>query len=309
MLHDLHVPVEAAGQRLDVWLETCLEGCSRSLVALCIKEGRCTVVPGKAKPGFRLHGVEQVSIEVPEIEPIEIVPENIPLTILYEDDELLIIDKAPGMVVHPAIGHPRATVINAVLGHVAMREGDPLRPGLIHRLDADTSGVLAVAKTPQALAWYQAAFKERRVAKRYLAWIHGEPKSDLIEHRGWLGRHPRDFRKRCVLPASHPQAKEAYTTAVVRERHGHYSVLEVSLHTGRTHQIRVHLADRGHPILADGVYGRSASWPLNDPQLHRQALHAWQLSLPRPDGSMLQLEAAVPEALRALLQDHALKPL
>lgn len=285
MLHQLSVPASAAEQRLDVFLEQQLEGCSRSLVARCVREGRCTVDPGKAKPGYRLRGGELIAIEVPEIEPLEAVPEQIDLSVLYEDDALIVIDKAPSMVVHPAIGHPRGTLINAVLGRWQdLPVAEPWRPGLIHRLDADTSGVIAVAKTPAALQWYQDAFRERRVTKTYLALIHGSPRSDVFEHRGWLGRHPRDFRKRTVVPDEARGGKSAHTSFVVRARADGYSVVECRLHTGRTHQIRVHLADLGHPILADAVYGRSKQWPLNGQAIiKRQALHAWRLALPGDD--------------------------
>jgi 23S rRNA pseudouridine1911/1915/1917 synthase len=301
MLHQLVVPPEAVGERLDVFLETRLEGCSRSLVARCIKAGRCQVAPGTAKPAYRLRGGEGIAIEVPEIEPLEAVPEDIPLRILHEDADLVGIDKPPGMVVHPAIGHPRGTLGNALLGRYGpSMGGETWRPGLIHRLDADTSGVIAVAKHPQALQRYQDAFRERRVTKRYLAMAHGAPPADVFEQRSWLGRHPKDFRKRCVRPDHSPGAKPAHTGFVVRQRHDGWCVLECRLHTGRTHQIRVHLAAAGHPILADATYGRSDRWPLtpgSSPMLQRQALHAWLLELPRPAGGVLRIKAPIPADL------------
>lgn len=302
MLHELLVADEDAGMRLDVWLESRLAGLSRSLVARCIKDGCCRVEPGKAKPGYRLRGGERVSIVVPELEPLTVEPEEIPLTVLYEDEGLVIVDKAPGMVVHPAIGHPRGTLVNALLGRYGDHlDGEVWRPGLIHRLDADTSGVIAVAKNARSLAHYQAAFKQRRVDKRYLALLHGAPAADLLRCEAALGRHPKDFRKRAVLASEANGAKAALTTFVVRQRHADHCVVEARPRTGRTHQIRVHAAHLRHPILADRVYGRSDRWPLTSsgeaPVLRRQALHAWRLRLPRPDGGTVLVEAPVPADL------------
>jgi 23S rRNA pseudouridine1911/1915/1917 synthase len=309
MLHELEVDETAVGDRLDVFLEARLPGCSRSLVARCIKQDLCTVTPGKAKPGYRLRGGEAVAIEVPDIEPLEAVPEDIPLAVLHEDDELLVVNKAPGMVVHPAIGHHKGTLLNAVLGRYD-GSSSTVRPGLIHRLDADTSGVIAIARTPEALTWFQDAFRERRVVKRYLALAHGRPREDVFEHKGWIGRHYKDFRKRGVQPDNTPGAKDAHTGFVRRATFDGFSALECRLHTGRTHQIRVHLADLGHAILADGVYGRSVRWPLQGPiHLRRQGLHAWRLELPRRDGSTLQVTAPIPDDLQIVLGDTQLEPL
>lgn len=310
MLHELCVDTAAAGERLDVFLEARLDGCSRSLVARCIKDGLCTVVPGRDKPGYRLRGGERIAIEVPEIEPLQAVAEDLPLHVLHEDDELLVVDKPPGMVVHPAIGHPHGTLLNAVLGRYALAAGEAVRPGLIHRLDADTSGAVAVARTPRSLQWYQDAFRARRVGKRYLALVAGSPRADVFAHRGWIGRHPRDFRKRCVRPDASPGARSAHTGFVVRARCDGYSVVECRLYTGRTHQIRVHLADRGHPILADAVYGRGGTWPVDGaPRISRQALHAWHLELPRPDGDTLRIRAPIPADLAPLVGDAVTAPL
>jgi 23S rRNA pseudouridine1911/1915/1917 synthase len=305
MLHELQV--EAGGERLDVWLEARLEGCSRSLVSRCIKDGLCTVTPGKAKPGFKLRGGEQIAIEVPELEPLEAVPEDLPLSVLFEDDELIVIDKAPGMVVHPAIGHPQGTLVNGLLGLGHGAGGEPWRPGLIHRLDADTSGVIAVAKTAAALAWYQEQFRERRVQKRYLALVAGRPKADWFTCEGAIGRHPKDFRRRAI--SDRADAKAAYTSFSVRSRCDDYAVVEARPKTGRTHQIRVHLAHLGHAVLADRVYGRSGQFPpIGVAKLSRQALHAWALALPRPDGTRLVCRAPVPADLLPFCPDQLPEP-
>lgn len=306
MLHELIVDPTERGERLDVVLERRLDGCSRSLVARCIKEGRCRIDPGKTKPGYRLRGGEHIVIEVPEIEPLEAVPEDLPLSILWEDEHYLAIDKTPGMVVHPAIGHPRGTLVNALLGYLG-HQGGGLRPGLIHRLDADTSGVILVAKDPTALAAAQDAFRRRQVKKCYCALLAGRPRADTWGVDAWLGRHPKDFRRRAVLPADSRNAKTASTRFVVRQQADGYAVAEARPHTGRTHQIRVHAAHGGHPILADAVYGRSRQWPLSprpeQPVLQRQALHAWRLRLQHPlDDSELDLQAPIPADLQAWVE-------
>lgn len=302
MLHQLQVPAADADQRLDVWLEAHLDGCSRSLLARCIKSGLCTITPGKAKTGYRLRGGECISIEVPEIEPIEAVAEDIPLDVLFEDDELIVVNKAPGMVVHPAIGHLRGTLINAILGRYGVSGGEAFRPGLIHRLDADTSGVVCIARTAAAHAWYQDQFRARAVKKCYLAIVAGLPRADVLNCDAALGRSPKDFRRRAVLPDDHAHAKAAHTTFVARQRHETYTVCEARPTTGRTHQIRVHAAHLGHPILADAVYGRSPVYPpTGAPLLSRQALHAWTLALPRPDGEVLRVQAPIPDDIQVLL--------
>ena len=310
MIHELQASAVHIGLRLDVWLEQSLEGCSRSLVTKQIKAGRCQIEPGKAKASWKLRGNEKVTIEVPEMEKLDIVAESIDLDVLYEDDVLVVVNKAPGMVVHPAVGHTRGTLLNALMGYAA----DAWQPLLVHRLDADTSGLILVAKNQQTHAYFQEQFKERKVYKKYLALCHGQAKADYFEHHGWIGRHPKDFRKRFVYPEGYEHAKQARSDFWVRERHPDYCVLEVRIHTGRTHQIRVHLQDKGHPLLADATYGRSNCWPLNstDDQsagvLRRHGLHAWQLRIQHPSGELLELSCPIPADLAHWLQTD-LKPL
>lgn len=334
MLHERLVPASAAGQRLDLFLEGELVGCTRSLITRLIKDGRCTIFPGKARAGYFLRGGEQVAIEVPETVPMEAAAEDIPLTIIHEDEQLIVIDKPAGMVVHPAIGHPRGTLVNALLGRYGLllppasgdedgdgdgdgygagtvpadgtpAEGQAWRPGVVHRLDQDTSGLILVARTTAALTFLQDAFKARQVHKRYLALVAGNPRADFMEHSGWLGRHPKDFRKRAVFPAQAVGAKEAYTSFVVLARHEGYAVLEARPRTGRTHQIRVHLAALGHAVLSDATYGRSRQWPLHAPEgapaLRRQGLHAWTLDIPHPAGGRRQFQAPIPADMARLI--------
>jgi 23S rRNA pseudouridine1911/1915/1917 synthase len=308
VLHELTVPREAAGQRLDLWLASALPGCTRSLGQRLMKEGLCSVHPGAARAGRTLTGGEQVTLEVPEAEPMEAVPEDIPLSILHEDEHLVVIDKPAGMVVHPAIGHLRGTLVNAVLGRWPdAREpgGEPWRPGVVHRLDAETSGVICIARTAAALAFLQAAWAERRVTKRYLALAAGHPRADWMACDGAIGRHPKDFRRRAVRPLGEGDAKEARTTFVVLHRGAGWTALECRPVTGRTHQIRVHLAHLGHAVLADPLYGRSRTWPLHaeegQPALRRHALHAWTLTIPHPAGGERSFTAPIPADLAALL--------
>lgn len=304
MIHELKVDDAAKDLRLDVWLEQQLPGCSRSLVAKQIKSGHCTMSSGKLKPSWRLRGDEQITIEVPEMELPDISPEDIPIDILYEDNDLLVVNKTAGMVVHPAIGHPRGTLLNALLFYAK----EEWQPRLIHRLDADTSGIILIAKNAGMHEAMQDLFKQRSINKRYLAICHGSPKADYLECYAWIGRHPKDFRKRFAYPAEHPRAKEAHSDFRVRERHQDYVVIEAKIYTGRTHQIRVHLKELGHPILADGVYGRQAYWPLQEdaqPRIERQALHAWFISFDDPrDQKRRQFKAKIPSDLQVWLQNE-----
>ena len=302
MLHHLTVPVSAKGQRLDIWLTEALEGSTRSLIQRLIDGGRCVIKPGQSRAGRLLQGGEVVDLEIPEAEPMEAEPEDLPLSILHEDAHVILVNKAPGMVVHPAIGHRRGTMVSALLGKFGTTfAGEAFRPGIVHRLDADTSGVIIVARTDAALRFLQEEFHERRARKRYLAVVAGKPRSDVLRCEEAIGRHPKDFRKRAVRPLGEGDAKEAQTTFLVRHRHDACAVVEARPRTGRTHQIRVHAAHLGHPIAADAVYGRSATFPVNPvagrPVLTRQGLHAWTLDIAHPAGGTLSVEAPVPADL------------
>jgi 23S rRNA pseudouridine1911/1915/1917 synthase len=274
-----------------------------------VDEGRVRVDGRALRPAARLRGGERIELELPPPEPSGLVAQDLPLAVLYEDDELLVLDKAAGMVVHPARGAPHSTLVNALLHRLGAGAAGGDRVGLVHRLDRDTSGCLVVARTDAALAALQAQFKARRVGKTYLALCHG-----ALAAEGRLdtpyGRHPRD-RTRFTTRAR--GARRAVTGWTVRERFGDAATLaEVSLHTGRTHQIRVHLAEHGHPLLADAAYGgtrREARLAADHPArraaaaLGRQALHAWRLELDHPaSGERLRFEAPVPADLQAALR-------
>ncbi|MFY3745350.1 RluA family pseudouridine synthase [Anaeromyxobacter sp. Red801] len=310
----LHVPPELAGARLDAALVRLAPELSRARVQRLVEAGRVRVDGRAAKASARLRGGERVELELPPPEPSGLVAQDLPLAVLHEDADLIVLDKAPGMVVHPARGTPHSTVVNALLHRLGLPasagpDGALPRLGLVHRLDKDTSGCLVVAKTEAALAALQAQWKGRSVEKVYLALCHG-----ALAPAGRLdtpyGRHPRD---RLRFTGRVTSSRRAVTEWRVREAFGAAaSLAEVTLHTGRTHQIRVHLSEAGHPLLGDAVYGgtrREARLAPDDPArraaeaVGRQALHALRLGLDHPrTGRRLVVEAPVPADLRAALE-------
>lgn len=280
---------------------------SRARVQRLLSEGRIRLDGRAAKASSRLKGGERVEVEVPEPEPPGLLAQDLPLALLYQDEDLLVIDKAAGMAVHPARGTPHSTVVNALLHRLGPGPGSRL--GLVHRLDKGTSGCLVVARTEAALAALQAAFKARRVEKTYLALCHGRlPAEGRLDTP--YGRHPRE---RTRFSGRVRAARRAVTAWRVAERFGDAaSLAQVALHTGRTHQIRVHLAEAGHPLLGDAAYGgrrREARLPPGHPArraaeaLGRQALHAWRLGLDHPrTGRPLSFEAPLPEDFQRALR-------
>jgi len=296
-----------AGLRLDVALTRLAPDLSRARAQKLVAAGRVRVGGRPAKASARLREGDPVEVEIPDPEPSGLVAQDLPLRVLFEDPDLLVLDKAPGMVVHPARGSPHSTVVNALLHRFgAGPEGGRL--GLVHRLDKETSGCLVVARSEPALRELQAAFKARDVEKVYLALCHGRLAEEGVLDTPY-GRHPRD-RTRFTGRGRH--ARRAATAWRVAERFGERATLaEVRLHTGRTHQIRVHFAESGHPLLADALYGgrrREARLPEADPvrraaaALGRQALHAWRLGFAHPrTGKRLSFEAPLPGDLAAAI--------
>jgi 23S rRNA pseudouridine1911/1915/1917 synthase len=273
-----------------------------------MEEGRVRLEGKPAKPSARVRGGEEVVVELPALVPAAPVAEDIPLSVLYEDQDVIAIDKPAGMVVHPAAGNWQGTLVNALLHRVRDLGGvgGELRPGIVHRLDKDTSGCLVVAKHETALRALQAAFKGRAVEKKYLALVHGVPKAAQGRIETLYGRHPV-HRKRFTGKVK--EGKPAVTAYRVLETFAGASSLEVDLFTGRTHQIRVHLSEAGHPLLGDELYGGAkrgtpAVRGIQE-ELGRQALHAHKLNLPHPrTGKPLRLEAPIPPDL-----EHALSEL
>jgi 23S rRNA pseudouridine1911/1915/1917 synthase len=302
------VPAELAGLRLDVALARLAPDLTRSRIQRLVDHGRVLVSGRLAKPSARLRGGEPVILELEPPEPTDAIAQDLPLAVLHEDRDLVVLDKAAGMVVHPARGSPHSTVVNALLGRWRVPEEVLPRLGLVHRLDKDTSGCLVVARTDAALQALQAQWKGRTVEKIYLALCHG-----TLADEGHLdtpyGRHPRDRTRHTGRLKDAP--RRAVTDFRAVERFGAAATLaEVTLHTGRTHQIRVHLSEAGHPLLGDALYGGTRREG-RDPgglaarasrAIGRQALHAARLAFDHPrTGKRISIEAPLPaDLVRAL---------
>jgi 23S rRNA pseudouridine1911/1915/1917 synthase len=290
--------VDRDGERLDVFIARALPELTRSRVRRLIDEGLVTVdgrLPAKA--GVALESGQRVRITIPPPEPSTPLPESVPLRIVYEDDDLLVVDKPAGMTVHPAPGHRTQTLVNALLARYPQLSsaGGEGRPGIVHRLDKDTSGLIIVAKNDAAHLALARQLKAHEVEKTYIALVEGKLKEPEGVIEASIGRHPRQ-RKRMAVVAGGREARTHYR--VLREIDGR-SLVEVRPETGRTHQIRVHFASIGHPVAGDAVYGRGRR---AIPSLRRQFLHASRLALRHPrTGERLELEAELPEdLLRAL---------
>ncbi len=295
------VPATATGLRLDQWLAAEMAQHSRSRWQDLVRQGHVLLNGAIVKPGERLRAGDQVSCTEPEpVAATHTAAEDIPLAILYEDADLLVIDKAAGMVVHPAAGNWQGTLVNALLHHCGTLSviGGEHRPGIVHRLDRETSGCLVVAKNDLAHQSLARQFADRTVRKVYLALAAGRfaTKSGIIEAA--IGRHPTDRKKMAVLKEGRARAAKTswrvlQELAVPDAPAGLGTVVECTLHTGRTHQIRAHLKHLGHPLLGDTVYGRKAGFP-------RQMLHAWQLGFTHPrTGQPIACRAPLPEDFKA----------
>ncbi len=291
-----------AGRRLDVFLARA-SGLSRARVQDLIDRGDVLVGGHPQKPRHALRIGERVTVRVPDPEPLALTPEPIPLDILYEDEDLLVLNKPAGLVVHPGAGRATGTLVHALLAHCRHLPGigGVERPGIVHRLDRETSGVMVVAKSENAHAALSAQFKDRVVRKRYLALVRGavEPEAGRIE--GAIGRREHD-RKRMAVRAR--GGREARTGYHVLRRLADMTLIEASLETGRTHQIRVHFAHIGHPVIGDAVYGGRRGRQLaasSGSPAGRQMLHAWRLGFRHPrTGAWLDFTAPIPEDLRTL---------
>lgn len=296
-----------AGLRLDAWISRLCPALSRTRIQHLIAAGHITpqagLPDGALRPAARVRPGWCVEVVVPPPVAAQPAPEAIPLDVLHEDDDLIVIAKPAGLVVHPAAGHADGTLVNALLHHCDDLEGigGELRPGIVHRLDKDTSGVLVAAKTQAALDALAAQFKAGVTRKTYLALVHGAPRPSAGQLRTQIGRSPRDRKRMAVLSRGGRLAVTHYETTAVL---GACSLLTVRIETGRTHQIRVHLAHLGHPVVGDPLYGRPradrALAPLPVPA--RQMLHAWRLEFEHPrDNRRLTFEAPLPPDFQALL--------
>ncbi len=293
---------EEGGLRLDLFLVGQKIGLSRSQVQRAVDEGRVRVNGSPARSGRKLKNGDEVTAFLPEAKPSGVLPEAIPLSILYEDASLLVVDKPAGMVVHPAAGHADGTLVNALLHHCRDLSGigGVLRPGIVHRLDKETSGLLVVAKSDAAHQGLAAQFKRHDVRKTYQALVFGEPGAEGGRIEAAVGRHPTDRKK---MSTQSRRGRSAVTVWRVRERYGVAALLEVDIETGRTHQIRVHLTDLGHPVVGDRVYGGAGRIrTVGDPAararmkaMDRQALHAWRLAFAHPlTGEEMAFSAPLP---------------
>ena len=292
--------VNRPGARLDRYVSDEYPELSRTQAQKLIEDGYITVNDRVAKAGLKLNAGDRLTITLPPTTPGSLLPEAIPLNIIYEDDDLLVIDKQAGLTVHPAPGHSSHTLVNAVLSHLSISPdtGDQLRPGIVHRLDKDTSGVMLVAKNRAAHINLAAQFKARSVVKAYLVLVKGHltPEDGIIEAP--IGRDRR-HRERMAVVAEN-KGREARTEYHVAKYIDDYTLLEVKPETGRTHQIRVHLSAIGYPVVGDKVYGVKSAY------LSRQFLHASRLGFKLPStGEYVEFTSELPTELAQALKDIA----
>lgn len=281
------------GRRLDAFLVSHLPAHSRSHLKGLIESGLITVDGVPAKPSLHVRRGQRIEITIPPPPRAEIIPEALPLDVIFEDEQVLVVNKPPGLVVHPGAGRAGGTLANAVLARVPQMAGvgSTLRPGIVHRLDKDTSGLLMVAKTPRAYRALQSQVAGRTVSRTYIALVDGVLGRDEGTIDAPIGRHPHHRTRMAVVPRGRP----AVTRYRVRERFAHHTLVEVQLVTGRTHQIRVHFAHLGYPVAGDPVYGRA-----DDLGIGRQALHAFRLKFTHPTSDRtLEFEAPLPADLSA----------
>ena len=278
MAKEVSYKAEEAGKRLDVFLVTYQPELSRSHIQKLIDQGAVLVDGQVRKANYKLRGGETVSLVIPEAEPVSVEPENIPLDVLYEDKDIIVINKPRGMVVHPAAGVHTGTLVNALLYHCHDLSGinGEIRPGIVHRLDRDTSGVLVCAKNDVAHLDLAEQISTKTAHRVYRAIVHGNIKEEAGIIKGDIGRHPTDRKKMAIVREN---GKPAVTHFKVLERFGEYTLVECRLETGRTHQIRVHMTSIGHPLVNDPKYGPKKSSPF---AIKGQALHSLSLTLNHP---------------------------
>lgn len=291
---------EHAGERIDKFVSECLDGVSRTQIQQWIKEGHISVNEKQVKPNYKLAEGDRIKLNIPDPEQVDIRPEPIPLDIYYEDKDVIVVNKPRGMVVHPAPGHSSGTLVNALMYHCKDLSGinGEMRPGIVHRIDKDTSGLIMAAKHDKAHASLADQLKEHSVTRKYLALVQGNLAHEQGTVEAPIGRDPKD---RKLYTVTEKNSKEAVTHFVVMERFGDYTLTELKLETGRTHQIRVHMKFIGHPLVGDPAYGKSKKeW------IRGQALHAAVLGFKHPmTREYLEFEAPLPEDMKQLI--HSLR--
>jgi len=297
-LIELTVGQHDDGTRLDAWISANTEF-SRSRAAALMEDG-AVAVEGKmiAKPSFKVTAGQHITLRIPQVRPVDIVPQDIPLEILYQDSDVVVVNKPCGMVVHPAAGNEDNTLVNALLYHVRDLSGigGEMRPGIVHRLDKDTSGLILIAKNDRAHALLSAQFKERSMEKHYRAVAFGNFSKDEGFIDAPIARHPVDRKKMAIVTGGKPSQTQWH----VMDRLKSASYLDVHLLTGRTHQIRVHMHSIGHPLLGDPIYAPNIKTNVHIPRL---MLHAYSLAFTHPtSGQRLTLYAPIPEEFEKTLQ-------
>ena len=294
----LRASEESKNQRLDAFLASSLDGLTRSQATRLIESGEVAVNGRAVSKSYKLAGGEDVAVTLPEPEPVEAVPQDIPLDVVYEDADVIVVNKPSGMVVHPAPGHPDGTLVNALLYHCAgtlSGIGGALRPGIVHRIDRDTSGLIIAAKNDAAHQYLSAQLADHTLARTYECIVVGALREDCGTVDAPIARHPTD-RKRMAVVAG---GREAVTHWEVIARYPGYTHVRCRLETGRTHQIRVHMAYIGHPILGDTVYGAKKEVP----GLTGQCLHAVGLRFLHPrTHEVMELSCPLPEEFTRMLQ-------
>ncbi|HEY8392488.1 MAG TPA: RluA family pseudouridine synthase [Capillibacterium sp.] len=292
----LTVSQEEDGIRIDTFLARFGKLPSRAFAQKLLKSGKVKIGPAALKPSYLVRAGDEIEVELEEAKPLAVEAEDLPLNILYEDQDLIVVNKPRGMVVHPAAGNPRGTLVNALLKHCQDLSGigGVLRPGIVHRLDKDTSGALVVAKNDFTHLALAAQLKKRQMFRVYLALVHGALPAPEGEIDAPIGRHPVNRKKMAVVP----QGRPAITRYRVLAELGPYTLVQAKLVTGRTHQIRVHFQYLGHPVAGDPVYGRGKE-PF---ALEGQALHAAMLGFTHPrTGKAMRFAAPLPPDLAAAI--------
>lgn len=298
---EFEVNLEQEGERLDKYLALIYEEQSRSFFQKLIKENLVLVNGTVQKANYRVCAEDTVSVTIPKAQEIEILPEDIPLDILYEDEDVLVVNKPKGMVVHPSAGHYSKTLVNAVMYHCRdslSGINGTIRPGIVHRIDMDTTGALIVCKNDNAHIKIAEQIKEHSVTRRYRGIVNGVVKQDQGRIEGAIGRHPVERKKMAI---NEKNGKPAVTHYRVLERFRNHTYMEFELETGRTHQIRVHMASIGHPLLGDTLYGSGK----NPYHLQGQTLHAMVIGFIHPSsGEYVEVEAPLPEYFQKLLKGN-----
>ena len=300
----MHLTLTATSEdrnaRIDAWLAARVEGLTRSAAARLLESGGVLVNGAPAAKNYRLTGDETVSVTRPEAEDTAVEAQDIPLDVVYEDEDVIVVNKPVGLVVHPAPGHPDGTLVNALLYHLSGLSGinGELRPGIVHRLDRDTTGLIVAAKNDAAHRQLAQQFRDRTCRKEYLALVEGNISRDFIRIDAPLARSAKDRKRIAVMPGG----REAITDCTVQERFGTATLVRLLLHTGRTHQIRVHAKYMGHPVVGDKAYG----YKKQKFALEGQLLHAYKLTFTHPStGETVSFTAPLPDYFERVLKSIA----